>query len=109
MKQTVEVFLTGINFISKLFSVDRVTTAMCLYFTSTHFKKQVKIFFFQWSFIHFYKDASGKSIRLPAAWPSRMVFALKLTFQVQTTACVNYHNIIRLSADSNIVLSCPIF
>ena len=53
--------------------------------------------------------ASGKRILLPAAWPRRTAFALKLAFQVQTTACVNYHNIIRLSADSNIVLSIPIF
>ena len=91
----------------KFFSVDRMAKAMCLYSTSTHFRKQMKIFFRGLSSI--FVDTSGKSITLPAAWPSRTAFALKLTFQVQTTACVNYLNITRLSADSNIVLSFLIF
>ena len=30
---------------TKIFSVDRVTKAMCLYSTSTHFQEQMKIFF----------------------------------------------------------------
>ena len=36
---------------------------------------------------------------LPAGWPSRDAFALKITLQVQAIACVNYHSIIRMTAD----------
>ena len=36
-------------------------------------------------------------VTLSAAWPRRKAFALRLTFQVQTRACVNHHNIISLT------------
>ena len=60
---------------------------MCLYSTSTHFRKQMKIFF-PYSFIHFYEDGSGKSIR--CAQNGRMGLKLRLNlFLIMLTHKVN--------------------